>query len=119
MYIDPKNDFAFQYVFGRQENKDILISFLNAVLKMPPDEKLTDITIMETKLDKELLHEKSARLDIRAVTAAREQINIEIQLANQYNMEKRTPSIGAGCIPGSYNPGMITANSGKPSPSTF
>jgi predicted transposase/invertase (TIGR01784 family) len=90
VYIDPKNDFAFQYVFGRQENKDILISFLNAVLKMPPDEKLTDITIMETKLDKELLHEKSARLDIRAVTAAREQINIEIQLANQYNMEKRT-----------------------------
>ena len=90
MYIDPKNDFAFQYVFGRQENKDILISFLNAVLKLPPDEKLTDITILETKLDKELLHEKSARLDIRAVTAAKEQINIEIQLANQYNMEKRT-----------------------------
>ncbi|NMA64597.1 MAG: PD-(D/E)XK nuclease family transposase, partial [Syntrophomonadaceae bacterium] len=90
MYIDPKNDFAFQYVFGRQENKDILISFLNAVLKLPPGEKLTDITIMETKLDKELLHEKSARLDIRAITAAKEQINIEVQLTNQYNMEKRT-----------------------------
>ncbi|MGI6487461.1 MAG: PD-(D/E)XK nuclease family transposase [Syntrophothermaceae bacterium] len=27
---------------------------------------------------------------MRAVTAAREQINIEAQLANQYNMEKRT-----------------------------
>ncbi|NMA63168.1 MAG: Rpn family recombination-promoting nuclease/putative transposase [Syntrophomonadaceae bacterium] len=31
-----------------------------------------------------------SRPDIRAVTAAREQINIEAQLANQYNMEKRT-----------------------------
>jgi len=32
--LKAKNDFVFQRIFGRQENKEILISFLNAVLML-------------------------------------------------------------------------------------
>ncbi len=90
MHIDPKNDFAFHWVFGRVENKDILLSFLNAVFKLPPSEKLTDIILIDTNLTKEVLQEKASRLDVRAETKTGEQINIEIQLINEHNTEKRT-----------------------------
>jgi predicted transposase/invertase (TIGR01784 family) len=31
-FINPKTDFAFKKIFGDEQNKDILISFLNAIL---------------------------------------------------------------------------------------
>lgn len=31
--LDPKNDVVFQKIFGMKENKDILISFLEAILE--------------------------------------------------------------------------------------
>ena len=33
--IDPKVDYAFKRVFGDERNADILIHFLNAVLRLP------------------------------------------------------------------------------------
>ncbi|MFM6400461.1 PD-(D/E)XK nuclease family transposase, partial [Planktothrix sp.] len=31
-FINPKTDFAFKKIFGSSESKDILISFLNALV---------------------------------------------------------------------------------------
>ena len=31
-FINPKTDFALKKIFGDEQNKDILISFLNAIL---------------------------------------------------------------------------------------
>jgi len=89
--LKAKNDFVFQRIFGRQENKDILISFLNAVLMLEGENKLKDIDIVEnTKLEKDRPDDKLGILDIKAQTMDGTQINIEIQLVNQYNMDKRT-----------------------------
>ena len=33
-FLDPKNDFAFKQIFGTEKHKDILIHFLNDVLKL-------------------------------------------------------------------------------------
>jgi predicted transposase/invertase (TIGR01784 family) len=88
--MNPRNDFVFQRIFGSEENKDILLSFLNGVFKPPKGQELTDIEILSTKLNKERISEKSIVLDIRARTAEGVQINIEIQLVNRYNVEKRT-----------------------------
>lgn len=32
-YLDPKNDISFKKVFGSEKNKDILIHFLNDILR--------------------------------------------------------------------------------------
>jgi predicted transposase/invertase (TIGR01784 family) len=89
--LKVKNDFIFQKIFGQNEHKEILISFLNAVLSLEAERKLTDIEILEnTRLKKDNIDDKLGVLDIRAKTAAGEQINIEIQLVNQYNMDQRT-----------------------------
>jgi predicted transposase/invertase (TIGR01784 family) len=89
--LKVKNDFIFRKIFGEIENKDILISFLNAVLELSNSEKLSDIDIIDgTELKRDSLEDKLGILDIRARTVRGEQINIEIQLINQYNMDKRT-----------------------------
>jgi hypothetical protein len=33
-FVDLKNDIAFRKIFGNENKKEILISFLNAVLKL-------------------------------------------------------------------------------------
>ncbi|KYH30642.1 PD-(D/E)XK nuclease family transposase [Clostridium tepidiprofundi DSM 19306] len=39
--LNPKVDFVFKKLFGSEENKDILISFINSVLS--EDEQIADI----------------------------------------------------------------------------
>lgn len=88
--LDPKNDVVFQKIFGIEKNKDILISFLEAILD---DEKIDieSIELEEKILNSEMiLDEKIGILDIRVKTTKGIQINIEIQLINQYNMIQRT-----------------------------
>ena len=89
--LKVKNDFIFQKIFGQNEHKEILLSFLNAVLNLEAAQKLTEIEIIEnTKLKKDSIEDKLGILDIRAKTTAGEHINIEIQLINQYDMDRRT-----------------------------
>ncbi len=89
--LKVKNDFIFQRIFGRKENKDILISFLNAILELEGTDKLDDIEIIEnTKLEKDRIEDKQGIVDVLAKTFSGMQITIEIQLINQYNMDKRT-----------------------------
>jgi predicted transposase/invertase (TIGR01784 family) len=88
--LKVKNDFIFQKIFGQNENKEILISFLNAVLELSGSSRLDDLELLDTKLKKDGIEDKQGILDIRAKTATGEQINIEVQLVNQYNMDKWT-----------------------------
>ena len=89
--LKPINDFIFKKVFGEEESKDSLISFLNAVLNLKDEKKLATIEIIENKeLISELIENKTSRLDVRARTADGTQLNIEVQLTDQKNMDKRT-----------------------------
>ena len=41
--INPRVDFAFKKLFGSEENKDLLISLINAILENEPD--IVDLTL--------------------------------------------------------------------------
>jgi len=86
--LDPKMDFIFKNIFGSENNKDILISFLNATLKS--EDKIKSVFIKNGDIEKEHLGDKFSRLDIKAITDKKEHINIEIQMKNEYNMIQRT-----------------------------
>ncbi|SHH89739.1 Rpn family recombination-promoting nuclease/putative transposase [Clostridium intestinale] len=58
-------------------NKDILIDFLNSILKTPQSE-LEDIELINTELLREFSEERKGILDVRARTKSGEQIDIEI-----------------------------------------
>lgn len=89
--LDPKNDLVFQKLFGMKKHKHILIGFLNAVLKTNELDRIKDVYFDEKQLDVTLLtSEKLSILDLHVVTETSININVEIQLINQYNMIKRT-----------------------------
>ncbi|NLC43668.1 MAG: PD-(D/E)XK nuclease family transposase [Clostridiales bacterium] len=89
--LKVKNDFIFRKIFGESKNKDLLISFLNAVLELDGLKKLEDIEVLDgTELKRDSMEDKLGILDIRARTKQGENINIEVQLINQFNMDKRT-----------------------------
>lgn len=86
--LSPKVDFVFKKIFGNEQHPEILISFLNAVIQS--DDPIKSVEIKNTDIEKEYLNAKFSRLDIRALTNRDEQINIEIQVRDEYNMIKRS-----------------------------
>ena len=86
--LSPKVDFVFKKIFGNEKHPNILISFLNAVIK--PTDLIKSVQIKNTDIEKEHIEDKYSRLDIKAITNNGEHINIEIQVKNEYNMVKRS-----------------------------
>ena len=86
--LNPKIDFVFKKIFGSEEHTEILISFLNALLK--PKKPIVSVEIKNSDLEKEYIEDKFSRLDVKALTSNKEIINIEIQLKNEYNMIQRS-----------------------------
>ena len=86
--LDPKVDFVFKNIFGSEKHPEILISFLNAILKS--DIPIVHVEIKGTDIAKNFVEDKYSRLDIKAITSNSEVINIEIQLKNEHNMIKRS-----------------------------
>ena len=46
-FLDVKTDYAFKKVFGSDTSKDILISFLNALVYESKTIKIKDLTIVD------------------------------------------------------------------------
>ena len=86
--LNPKIDFVFKKIFGSEEHPEILVSFLNAVLK--PIKPIVSVNIKNSDLEKDYIEDKFSRLDVKAITSNNEIINIEIQLKNEYNMIQRS-----------------------------
>ena len=86
--LSPKVDFVFKRIFGNEKHPNILISFLNAVMK--PIDPIKSVQIRNSDIEKEHIEDKYSRLDIKAITNNGEHINIEIQVKNENNMIKRS-----------------------------
>lgn len=65
-FISPKTDFAFKKIFGSTESKDILISFLNAIIYESQD-VIQDLEIIDPYLGGNTLELKDSYLDVKAV----------------------------------------------------
>lgn len=87
---NPLNDYLFKFIFGREERKRITLSFLNAVLGLTEENELRDITFIDREIDPQFEEDKLSRLDLFGIADDGSHINIEVQLVNLRNMEKRT-----------------------------
>ncbi|WP_419891555.1 Rpn family recombination-promoting nuclease/putative transposase [Paenibacillus xylanexedens] len=88
--LDPRNDFVFKRIFGSEENKDVLLVFLNRTFAESGEQPLTEIVLLNPYTDKDAPLDKQSIFDIWAKTAEGKLINIEMQLFNKYDIEKRT-----------------------------
>lgn len=89
-FFDLKVDFAFKQLFGSEKNKDITVVFLNAILKRTGRQAIKEIAFSNLEVGGEYQDDKQSRLDILVKTQDNEFINVEVQLADQYDMVKRT-----------------------------
>ncbi len=46
-FVDVTNDIAFRKIFGNENRKECLISFLNAILDFQGDRKIVSVNILE------------------------------------------------------------------------
>jgi predicted transposase/invertase (TIGR01784 family) len=85
------NDFAFLKSLGEKGDEPQLISFLNAVLRRTSRGKIVSLEIIENKeLPAEAMGGKLSKLDVRAALLDGTKVNIEVQLKNLRNMDKRS-----------------------------
>ena len=66
-FVNPKNDVAFKKIFGDENHKEILISFLNAVLNLQDLHEIADLTILNPYQAPKLAALKYTLLDVRAI----------------------------------------------------
>lgn len=88
--MSPKVDFVFKKIFGNPDMPEIMISFLNAVLEYTGNDKIVSVHIENPNIDKKSIYDKYSILDVRAKANDDTIIDIEIQIANNYDMVKRT-----------------------------
>ena len=66
-YINPYTDFGFKKLFGTELNKDLLISFLNALFEQSKDivtDEITDITYLNAEKLGRSASERRAIFDV-------------------------------------------------------
>jgi predicted transposase/invertase (TIGR01784 family) len=93
IFINPKIDFAFKKIFGSEDSKDILISFLNALI-YEAQPVIHDLEILDPYLAPKIRGVKDTYLDIKAKitdteTGEQRTVIIEMQVLNIEGFEKR------------------------------
>ncbi|MBF0342924.1 MAG: Rpn family recombination-promoting nuclease/putative transposase [Nitrospirae bacterium] len=88
-FVDVRNDVAFKKIFGSEGKKEILISFLNAVLDLSGDREIGDLTILNPYQAPKIAVLKETVLDIRAVDKRNVTFIVEIQVQKKKGFEKR------------------------------
>jgi predicted transposase/invertase (TIGR01784 family) len=87
--IDPKVDYAFKHLFGREETRPILMDLLDSVLNPAPGHHIRDIELLNPFNPKEALDDKLSILDIKARDQTGRQFNVEMQMLASAHYDQR------------------------------
>jgi len=89
-FVDPRNDLAFKKIFGSEKHKDILISFLNAVLDFKDEYKIVDVKLANPYQVPKLPDLKETILDIKATNQRGDDFIVEMQKKDIGDFAKRS-----------------------------
>ncbi len=87
--IDMLNDVLFKFIF-KEEHKQLLIAFLNAMLDRPAGQEIKELHYGNTEKVPLQEDRKLTRLDLYVTTEQGTQIDIEVQIVDHRNMEQRS-----------------------------
>lgn len=79
-FVDVKNDIAFRKIFGNEKKNQILISFLNAILKLENGRRIRKVTIINPYLLPRVAGEKASIIDVRAQDEKGRQFVVDLAL---------------------------------------
>jgi len=86
-FLNIKTDYAFKKVFGSQNSKNILKSFLNSTLELPFP--IEEIEIVDPYNVPKLQGMKETAVDVKATLADKTKVIIEMQILNHDGFESR------------------------------
>ena len=87
MHINPRIDIAFKKIFGSEENKDLLISLINSIVS--EEDQVRIVTLLNPYNPKSFKEDKLSILDIKAIGQNGKRFNIEIQITDEADYDKR------------------------------
>ena len=85
--ITPKVDIAFKKIFGVEENKDLLISLINSIVSEA--DQVADVTLLNPYNLQSFKNDKLSILDVKAKGVDGKLFNIEIQISDEADYDKR------------------------------
>ncbi len=88
-FVDIKNDIAFRKIFGNENKKIILLSFLNAVMKLEGDSRIADVEIINPYQLPIIKNLKASIIDVRAWDKRGNTYIIEMQVSEPDGLDKR------------------------------
>jgi predicted transposase/invertase (TIGR01784 family) len=88
-FADVKNDIAFRKIFGNENKKEVLISFLNAILDFEEKHKITDVTILNPYQLPKFRDGKATIIDVKAKDQSGREFIVEMQVADALGFSKR------------------------------
>lgn len=89
--LTPRSDTIFKAIFGDQRNVNILARFLRAVFEQSPIKiEFSELKIADTNLIADNKDERNSAVDVLAITDKGEKIDIEIQINDHNDIQKRT-----------------------------
>ena len=88
-YINPFTDYGFKRLFGEEPNKDLLLDFLNELLK-DEEGKITELSYLPSEKLPISVGDRRAIFDIYCTNEKGEQFIVEMQKAEQKFFKDRT-----------------------------
>jgi len=88
-FLDPKNDYAFKRIFGNENKKFVLISFLNSILDLSGDKTIIDVQLLNPNQIPHFPEAKDTILDIRCSDQSGAHYIVEIQVLKEPFFDKR------------------------------
>ena len=85
--ISPRVDLAFKKIFGVEENKDLLISLINSIVGA--EDQVSEVTLLNPYNPKNFKTDKLSILNIKATNQDGKRFNIEIQISDEADYDKR------------------------------
>jgi predicted transposase/invertase (TIGR01784 family) len=87
-YINPFTDVGFKKIFGQEINKDLLIDFLNSLLK--GERVINKVTFLDKEQLGEFKDDRSLIYDVYCETDSGEKIIVEMQNKSQPYFKSRS-----------------------------
>ena len=94
-FVDIKNDIAFRKIFGNENKKEILISFLNAALKLENQNRIKSLTLLNPFQLPKIKGSKVTVIDVKATDDKGSVFIIEMQFTDKKGLDKRIQYYGA------------------------
>ena len=79
-FVDPRIDFAFKKIFGSEDTKDILISFLESLMGLEGDKRIKELQILDPYQAPKIKDMKYSVLDVKCTDCRGINYVVEMQI---------------------------------------